>query len=59
VVLSRAGFHDISEEDVSFDLIHDTPEQYWDFMTDVAAPVVGGLPLPDQATRQRIRAGVP
>jgi ubiquinone/menaquinone biosynthesis C-methylase UbiE len=57
-VLSRAGFHDISEEDVSFDLILDTPADYWDFMNDVAAPVVSGLALADEATREKIRAEV-
>jgi SAM-dependent methyltransferase len=57
-VLARAGFDDIIEQEVPFALVHDTPERYWDFMTDVAAPVVAGLALADEAPQMRIRAEV-
>lgn len=57
-VFAEAGLSDIAEEEVSCDLILPTPEQYWDFMTDVAAPVVSGLALADEATRQQVRVEV-
>ncbi|MGE0387518.1 MAG: class I SAM-dependent methyltransferase [Gammaproteobacteria bacterium] len=57
-VFEAAGLRDIAEEEVSADMHHDTPEGYWDFMTDIAAPVVAGLAKADDATRERIRAEV-
>src|SRR4051794_20529124 len=53
---SEAGLRDIEEEEVSAFMVHETPEQYWEFMTEIAAPVVAGLAKADQATRERIRA---
>jgi SAM-dependent methyltransferase len=55
-VLSRAGFRDVSDEEVVCPLVHESPEEYWRFMTDVAAPVVAGLARTGQATQDRIRA---
>lgn len=54
-VFARAGLSDLTEEDVSCDLVHDSPEAYWQFMTDVAAPVVSGLARADEPTRDAIR----
>ena len=39
-------------------MVHETPERYWEFMTDVAAPVVAGLARADADTRERIRTQV-
>jgi hypothetical protein len=36
-------------------MVHDSPERYWDFMTEIAAPVVAGLAMADDAARERIR----
>lgn len=55
---AAAGLRDIVEEEVSTDMVHETPEQYWDFMNDVAAPVVAGLAKADADTAQRIRSDV-
>ncbi|MEX2649399.1 MAG: methyltransferase domain-containing protein [Alphaproteobacteria bacterium] len=54
----EAGLRDVREEEVSTTMIHETPEQYWEFMNDIAAPVVAGLAKADAATRQRIRSEV-
>lgn len=54
-VFADAGLHDITEEEVSCDLVLTTPDQYWAFMTDIAAPVVSGLAMADEATREQIR----
>lgn len=55
---AEAGLRNISEHEVSCDMVHDSPERYWEFMTDVAAPVVAGLVKADDAARERIRAEV-
>ncbi len=57
-IFAQAGLRDITGEEVSCDMIHDTPERYWEFMTDVAAPVVAGLARADPVTRETIRADV-
>jgi SAM-dependent methyltransferase len=57
-VFARAGLRHITEEDVSFELSPDSPEQYWDFMTDVAAPVVAGLAQASDQAQQTIHAEV-
>ncbi len=55
-VIIEAGFKDVREEEVSFNLTLDTAEQYWDFMTSVAAPVVAGLAQASETTQKTIRA---
>jgi SAM-dependent methyltransferase len=57
-VFADAGLRDIVEEEVSNDMVHDTPEQYWAFMNDVSAPVVAGLEKADEATREQIHSEV-
>jgi hypothetical protein len=39
-------------------MVIDTPERYWQFMTDIAAPVVAGLAKADALAREQIRAEV-
>lgn len=57
-VFAGAGLRDIAEEEVSCDMVIDTPERYWEVMTDIAAPVVAGLAKADEGVRERIRAEV-
>lgn len=57
-VFAEAGLRDVVEDHVSCDLVLATPQQYWDFMNDVAAPVVAGLTGVDGATRARIHGEV-
>lgn len=57
-VFAGAGLRDIAEEEVSCDMVIDTPERYWEVMTDIAAPVVAGLAKADEAARERIRVEV-
>jgi ubiquinone/menaquinone biosynthesis C-methylase UbiE len=54
----EARLRDIDDEEVSTFMVHETPEQYWQFMTEIAAPVVAGLAKADAATRERIRTEV-
>jgi ubiquinone/menaquinone biosynthesis C-methylase UbiE len=57
-VFAEAGLRDISEEQVSSEMVHETPAQYWAFMCDISAPVVAGLTKVDEATREQIRSDV-
>jgi ubiquinone/menaquinone biosynthesis C-methylase UbiE len=57
-VLVNAGLKDVKEEEVTTAMVHDTPEQYWNFMTGIAAPVVAGLAKAEETTREGIRAEV-
>lgn len=57
-VFAEAGLRDISEEQVSSEMVHEAPEQYWAFMYDISAPVVAGLARVDEATREQIRSDV-
>lgn len=50
-----AGLRDIAEEEVTMDMVHAAPEQYWEFMTNIASSVVAGLAKADSATREQIR----
>lgn len=55
---AAAGLRDIAEEEVSTAMVHETPQQYWQFMNDIAAPVVAGLAKADAETAERIRSDV-
>lgn len=57
-VFTGAGLIDVAEHKVSTDLVHESPERYWEFMTDIAAPVVLGLAQADKETRELIRLDV-
>ena len=54
----EAGLYDIREEEVSSLMVHESPEQYWQFMTEIAAPVAAALAKADEAARERIRVDV-
>lgn len=51
----KAGLRHVAEKELSGELLFDSPEQYWNFMTEVAAPVVAGLAAADERTRGEIR----
>lgn len=57
-VFEDAGLHDIHEEEITTTMVHETPEDYWAFMTEIAAPVVAGLAQADDQKRNRIRSEV-
>lgn len=52
---TEAGLLDVNEEEISTTMKHASPEGYWTFMTEIAAPVVAGLAQADAATRMAIR----
>lgn len=55
-VLAAAGFRDVGETDVRASLTTTSAEEYWQYMTEVAAPVIAGLALVDEEARARIRS---
>lgn len=55
-VFSAAGFDDVRETDVRAALTTTSAEEYWRYMTEVAAPVIAGLYLVDDEARDRIRS---
>ncbi|WP_426979455.1 class I SAM-dependent methyltransferase [Pseudarthrobacter sp. O4] len=57
-IFRDAGLVDVTERKVSTDLVQESPEIYWEFMTDIAAPVVLGLAKADREARELIRSDV-
>jgi len=53
-----AGLKDVAEKEVAGELVFDSPEQYWSFMTEIAAPVVAGLAKADESAREKIKLTV-
>lgn len=54
----EAGLKHIDEKAIAGELAFQSPEQYWSFMTAVAAPVVAGLAKADEQTREDIKRAV-
>lgn len=54
----QAELNNIAEEEISGIVEFADPEQYWNFMTEIAAPVVAGLSQADDPARARIRQTV-
>ncbi|MDX6262630.1 MAG: hypothetical protein QOH84_4318 [Kribbellaceae bacterium] len=51
-----AGLHDIAEWDVPIELVTESPEQYWDMISEHVSLAVAALQQVDEAARERIRA---
>ncbi len=54
-LFENAGFKNVKEEILSDKVDYGSAEQYWQFMTDIAAPVVSALNKTDEATRKKIK----
>ena len=54
----KGGLKDIAVKHVVGELKFESAEEYWGFMTGIAAPVVAGLAKADEPTRNRIEAAV-
>ncbi|RKR15583.1 class I SAM-dependent methyltransferase [Arthrobacter oryzae] len=53
-----AGLTEVTEYQVSTELVHETPESYWEFMTEIATTVAMGLAKADDESRALIRSDV-
>jgi ubiquinone/menaquinone biosynthesis C-methylase UbiE len=54
-LFEKAGFKNVKEEIFSDKIDYGSAEQYWQFMTDIAAPVVSALNKANEATRRKIK----
>jgi hypothetical protein len=54
----KAGLKDVAVKNVAGELSFNSPQEYWSFMTEVAAPVVAGLTKAAEPTRNKIKAMV-
>lgn len=57
-LFKKAGFKNISEKEIDGKLNIGTAEMYWDFHTEVGAPIVAALSKADQAMKDKIKKEV-
>ena len=57
-LLNGVGFKNVSESEVKVKLNAGTTETYWNFMTDVVAPVVAAMSKADEAMKSNIKSEV-
>jgi SAM-dependent methyltransferase len=57
-LFTLAGLHDVEEWDVPTSMATDSPEQYWQLLTELTAPVVDALANLDDVARHRIARSV-
>ncbi|MBK5289556.1 MAG: methyltransferase domain-containing protein [Acidimicrobiia bacterium] len=55
-LFEAAGLHVVAEDDVAVAARVAPPDRFWEYMSEVAAPVVAGLSMTDDAGRERIRS---
>lgn len=54
-VFREAGLKNVTEQDISGQLSFDSPDEYFMFMNEIAAPVVAGMAKADDPTRAKIK----
>lgn len=57
-MFNDAGLTDVTERKVTTNLVFESPESYWEFITDIATTVAMGLAKADKQSRALIRADV-
>jgi ubiquinone/menaquinone biosynthesis C-methylase UbiE len=57
-LFTEAGLRDVSERKVNTEMVQESPEKYWGFMTDIATTVVMALAKADEESRELIRSDV-
>ncbi|GAB2940857.1 class I SAM-dependent methyltransferase [Hymenobacter coalescens] len=57
-LLRQAGFQHVTDQEVTGKLRCGSNDTYWQFMNEVAAPVVAALGQTDDATREKIKRAV-
>ncbi len=56
--LGNAGFKNIVEKEVQLNFTAASIDAYWNFMTELAAPVVAGMSKADDTTKEKIKKEV-
>jgi hypothetical protein len=54
-IFEKAGFKNVEYKEVKSKLNCGTVETYWEMLTEVAAPVVGGLSKADDEAKKKIK----
>ena len=54
-LLEKAGFKNVSEQEINGKVIYNDFEHFWTMMNDVAAPIVGALSKADDDMRKKIK----
>ena len=57
-VFRDAGLKNVTEKEVGAPVQFDSPDEYFTFMNEIAAPVVAGIAKADEPTRARIKEAV-
>lgn len=57
-IMREAGFRDVETTEVTGAFTVGSPEEYWQIMMEIAAPVAGLLANVDEATRGKVKANV-
>jgi ubiquinone/menaquinone biosynthesis C-methylase UbiE len=57
-VFRDAGLKNVTEKEVGAPVQFDSPDEYFTFMNEIAAPVVAGITKADEPTRARIKEAV-
>lgn len=57
-LLRGAGLKEVKEIEISGNVMFDSPEQYWDFMMEIAPPIVKALSATDETTKDNIKREV-
>jgi len=57
-IMKEAGFMDVESTEVKGAFTAASPEEYWDIMMAIAAPIAGLLANVDAATRDKVKADV-
>ena len=57
-VFRDAGLRNVTEKEVGAPIQFDSPDEYFTFMNEIAAPVVAGIAKADAPTHARIKAAV-
>lgn len=54
-IFEKAGFKNITEEEITTTLDCGTPDRYWSMMTEVGAPIVAALSKADDNLKEKIK----
>ena len=53
-IMTEAGLKDVDRIEVTGEFVVDSPEQYWELMLEIAAPIVGALSKSDESVAEEI-----
>ena len=53
-IMTEAGLKDVDRIEVAGEFVVDSPEQYWELMLEIAAPIVGALSKADESVAEEI-----